>query len=155
MVAQFCFLSLYLCSVCILVNLEDNQKILPAKQDLSMISLNDLNALKVTNVDELYNRNTSEHYTQLYEFDDLKRGSGRFLSRLTSSDRETKRRPLILRRGQAFELRISFNREFRKGDDLINLVFSLNGRGAEPPICDRRSPYSNSIRPIIIIYESL
>lgn len=95
-----------------------------------MISLNDLNALKVTNVDELYNRNTSEHYTQLYEFDELKRGSGRFLSRLTSSDRETKRRPLILRRGQAFELRISFNREFRKGDDLINLVFSLNGKSS-------------------------
>ena len=93
-----------------------------------MLNLTDLNSLKVLNVDEFYNRNTSEHYTQLYEYDELnKQRSNRLLSRLTSSNRESKRRPLILRRGQSFELKITFNREFRKGDDLINLVFSLNG----------------------------
>lgn len=88
-----------------------------------------MNALKVINVDEFYNRNTSEHYTQLYEYDEFgKQRSNRLLSRLTSSNREIRKKPLILRRGQSFELKISFNREFRKGDDLINLVFSLNGK---------------------------
>ena len=119
------------------------------KQDLSLISLADLNALKVTNVDELYNRNTSEHYTQLYEFDELKRETGRFLSRLTSSDRESKRRPLILRRGQAFELKINFNREFRKGDDLINLVFSLNGKpDRDNRRFSRRQPFHRFRSPV-------
>lgn len=98
------------------------------KQHHSIISLADLNALKVINVDELHNRNQSDHYTQLYEFDELgKQRSSRLLSRLTSSNREPKRRPLIVRRGQSFDLKVIFNREFRKGEDLVNLVFNLNG----------------------------
>lgn len=81
------------------------------------------------NVEEFHNRNQSDHYTQQYEYDEFsKQKSNRILSRLSISNREPKRRPLILRRGQSFDLKIIFNREFRKGDDLINLVFTLNGK---------------------------
>ena len=110
------------------------------KQHHSIISLADLNALKVINVDELHNRNQSDHYTQLYEFDELgKQRSSRLLSRLTSSNREPKRRPLIVRRGQSFDLKVIFNREFRKGEDLVNLVFNLNGN----LLIDQMFPKSN------------
>lgn len=96
--------------------------------------------LLIRSIDDLHGRNSIEHGTGAYEFAERLPKQTR-PTRSTGAGHATGARPgdsqlspLVLRRGLPFDLRINFAREFRKGEDLINLVFTVDGRRGDQEI---------------------
>lgn len=96
------------------------------------------NPLLIRSIDDLHARNSIEHSTVQYEFAHQKRPK-----RSSSTDPVVS--PLVLRRGIPFDLRINFAREFQKGEDLINLVFT---------VVDEQNPsYANHTQVIVPVHD--
>lgn len=72
--------------------------------------------LRVKSVNYCISENGREHRTSMFDL---------MQSNLTTDDSENQREHLVIRRGQSFKLRITFNRYYRKDRDAINFIFSV------------------------------
>lgn len=96
---------------------------------LSLSRVSGPNPLLIRSIDDLHARNLVEHSTSRYELIRQVRASRpkRATADVSFSSSNQPISPLVLRRGIPFDLRINFARDFRKGEDLINLVFTVAG----------------------------
>lgn len=85
-------------------NIDPNYFLLAAPSD-------DPEVINVTNVNIDIANNTKEHRTDEYDITDMLEGD--------------KREFLVIRRGQKFNLKIEFDREFDKEKDDLRLVFQF------------------------------